>query len=303
MEPHVVARGLRFPEGPVAMPDGSVLVVEMERRTLSRVRADGSIEVVAQLHGGPNGAAIGPDGRCYICNNGGFEFLHDGDALIPGLAARDYAGGWIEAVDLRTGQSQVLYRECDGIALRGPNDLVFDRQGGLWFTDMGKVIGRQRDCGAVFYASIDGTSIRQVVFPLEGPNGIGLSPDERTLYASESWTGRIWAYDIVAPGKIARSTGRMPWNRGRLLYASQHYAMLDSMAIESGGNLCVGDIPYGGISVITPEGRLLEQHPMPDAFTTNLCFGGPDLRTAFIALSSTGLLVSMPWPRAGHALA
>jgi len=67
----VIAEGLRFPEGPIAMADGSVLLVEIARGTLSRVR-DGRVEVVADLGGGPNGAAIGPDGACYVCNNGGF---------------------------------------------------------------------------------------------------------------------------------------------------------------------------------------------------------------------------------------
>ena len=302
IEYRVVAEGLQFPEGPVAMPDGSVLVVEMHRRSLTRVAPDGMLHVVAQLQGGPNGAALGPDGHCYICNNGGFEFARIGDALVTGLAPRDYAGGWIEAVDLATGQSKVLYRECKGIPLRGPNDLVFDSHGGMWFTDFGKAGHRQRDQGAVFYARTDGSFIRQVVFPMEGPNGIGLSPDGRTLYVSESWSGRIWAYDVVAPGEIARFSGPMPWERGRMLFSFSRFSMPDSMAIERDGNICLGDIPHGGISVISPNGKLLESHPMPDAFTTNICFGGPDLQTAFITLSSTGRLVSARWPRPGLAL-
>ncbi|MGE4242062.1 SMP-30/gluconolactonase/LRE family protein [Ramlibacter sp.] len=297
----VLAEGLRFPEGPVALADGSVLVVEMHRRTLTRVSPDGGIEVVAQLSGGPNGAALGPDGRCYVCNNGGFDFAQIGDALVPGLAPRDYAGGWIEAVDLATGVSTVLYRECRGVPLRGPNDLVFDGSGGMWFTDFGKAAHRRRDQGAVYYARADGSFIRQAVFPLEGPNGIGLSPDGRTLYVSESWSGRIWAYDVVAPGQLAPFSGSMPWERGRMLFSFSRYSMPDSMAIEANGNICVGDIPHGGISVITPEGKLLESHPMPDAFTTNICFGGPDLRTAFVTLSSTGRLVRTRWPRPGLA--
>lgn len=302
IEYRVLAEGLKFPEGPVALPDGSVLVVEMQRRSLTRVAPDGTLHLVAQLQGGPNGAALGPDGHCYICNNGGFEFAQIGDALVTGLASRDYAGGWIEAVDLATGQSRVLYRECKGIPLRGPNDLVFDRHGGMWFTDFGKAGQRQRDQGAVFYARADGSFIRQVVFPMEGPNGIGLSPDGRTLYVSESWSGRIWAYDVVAPGEIARFSGPMPWERGRMLFSFSRYSMPDSMAIERDGNICLGDIPHGGISVIAPDGKLLESHPMPDAFTTNICFGGPDLQTAFITLSSTGRLVSARWPRPGLAL-
>jgi gluconolactonase len=298
----VVARGLEFPEGPIAMPDGSVLLVEMHRKTLSRVSPDGQVTVVAQFEGGPNGAAIGPDGRCYVCNNGGFTFSRKDDQLIPGLLPPDYSGGWIEAVDLSTGKSEVLYRDCRGVSLRGPNDLVFDQHGGMWFTDSGKMIGRQRDRGAVYYATTDGLLIRQVVYPLEGPNGIGLSPDQRKLYVSESWTGRIWVYDIISPGQVERNGGFMPWDRGRLLYASNIYSMFDSMAIEASGNICLGDIPHGGITVITPQGQLLERHTMPDDFTTNICFGGNDLKTAFITLSSTGILARVSWPRSGLIL-
>src|SRR5438105_14768794 len=70
-----IASGLRFPEGPVAMPDGSVVLVEIERRTLSRVTPDGKIHVIARLGGGPNGAAIGPGGKMYVTNNGGLQFI------------------------------------------------------------------------------------------------------------------------------------------------------------------------------------------------------------------------------------
>lgn len=298
----VVASGLRFPEGPVAMKDGSVLVVEIRGRTLLRVQPNGDKQVVAELGGGPNGAAIGPDGRCYICNNGGFQFHEFGSTLLPGLTPADYVGGWIEAVDLDTGRSEVIYRTCGDIPLRGPNDLVFDQHGGFWFSDTGKIMGRQRDRGAVFYARVDGSFIKQVIFPLEGPNGIGLSPDDRTLYVAESWTGRVWSYEITGPGEIRKVAGPVPWQRGRLLIGMGGYSLLDSMAIDSAGNVCVADIPHGGITVISPEGAVIEQHPMPDIFPTNICFGGAELRTAYITLSAAGELVSMQWPRAGLPL-
>ena len=94
----VVARGLRFPEGPIAMSDGSVLLVEVARGTLSRVRPDGEIEVVAELGGGPNGAALGPDGAVYVCNNGGFRWHEGRHGLLPLGQADDYSGGRLRAV-------------------------------------------------------------------------------------------------------------------------------------------------------------------------------------------------------------
>ena len=92
-----VAQGLRFPEGPIAMADGSVLLCEIQRGTLSRVDPDGSVSVVADCGGGPNGAAIGPDGAVWITNNGGsFEFHDVGGLLIPG----DVPDTWADCSDL-----------------------------------------------------------------------------------------------------------------------------------------------------------------------------------------------------------
>src|ERR1700676_5216473 len=139
----VLATDLEFPEGPVVMPDGSVGLVELRGRRVTRVWPDGRKQVVAEIRGGPNGAAIGPDGRCYICNNGGFSFKKVGSMMLPGIAPPDYTGGWIEAVDLKTGQCEVIYRNCGDIQLRGPNDLIFDQYGGFWFTDTGKIMARQ----------------------------------------------------------------------------------------------------------------------------------------------------------------
>ena len=127
----VVADDLWFPEGPVALEDGSVVLVEIRRQTLTRIAADGSKQIVARLSGGPNGAAIGPDGHCYVCNNGGFEWVERQGILYPGSQPADYSGGRIERVDMNTGKVEVLYTEVDGHPLRGPNDLVFDGQGGF----------------------------------------------------------------------------------------------------------------------------------------------------------------------------
>jgi gluconolactonase len=301
----VLASGLQFPEGPIAMPDGSLLFVELKRRTLSRISAEGEFSVVAELGGGPNGAAIGPDGRCYVCNNGGLTFTERDGCTYAGLAPDDYQGGWIDVVDLPSGKHERLYTACGDIPLRAPNDIVFDRHGGFWFTDLGKAFkGKtQRDRGAVYYARADGSMIRRAIFPLEGPNGIGLSPDEQTLYVAESHTGRVWAFQVGEPGHVVRHPhASVSWEKGHMLWAPDYYAILDSLAVDGDGNVCVADIPTGGITVISPEGKRIAQHPMPDPFTTNICFGGPDRRTAYITLSSTGQIVTMPWPRAGLKL-
>ncbi len=296
----VLAEGLRFPEGPIAMADGSVIFVEIARGTLSRVR-DGQVEVVANLGGGPNGAAIGPDGHCYVCNNGGFRWTEANGLLIPGEEPESYAGGRIEKVNLDSGEIEVLYTHCGGQPLRGPNDLVFDRQGGFWFTDHGKTRPRDRDRTGVFYARPDGSRIDEVIFPLEGPNGIGLSPGEDELYVAETTTGRVWAYELAGPGKL-RGDARDKPDGGRLLPGRPGYFLFDSLAMDADGNVCVATILDGGVTVLKPHGGAPEFVPMPDIITTNICFGGPNLQTAYITLSGTGRLVSVPWARPGLPL-
>jgi gluconolactonase len=289
-----ITTGLQFPEGPIAMPDGSIIVVEIQRGTVSRVSPEGSIEVIATPGGGPNGAAIGPDGDCYICNNGGFEWHERNSLVFPGDQPNDYSGGRIERVDLSSGEVSVLYTECNGNPLRGPNDIVFDRQGGFWFTDHGKNRPRDKDRTGVYYATIDGQHIREVIFPMEAPNGIGLSPAEDQLYVAETPTGRLWSFDISEPGVIDGAR--------RMLAQIPDYHMFDSLAVDAEGNICVATLITGGITVHSPDGERAQLIEMPDILTTNICFGGEDLKTAYITLSSTGSLVSIPWHCAGLPL-
>ena len=297
-----ITSGLRFPEGPVAMPDGSVILVEIERQTLSRVTPDGKIHVVATVGGGPNGAAMGPGGKIYVTNNGGLEWIERPGKLFPATIAKDYKGGSIQVVDAERGEFETLYDSCDGRKLRGPNDLVFDRAGGFWFTDLGKTRDRDSDRGAVYYAKVDGSMIKEAIFPLERPNGIGLSPDERTLYVVETPTARCWAFTLSAPGEIESANGPYSGEKGKCLVGLGGYQMFDSLAVDSAGHICVATLVTGAVSDIWPDGSRVDQYVLPDMMVTNVCFGGRDLRTAYATLSMGGTLVSFDWPRAGLAL-
>ena len=297
-----IASGLRFPEGPVAMPDGSVLLVEIARKTLSRVTPDGRVHVVATLGGGPNGAAMGPGGKVYVTNNGGFNWVDRPGKLFPTTQADDYTGGSIQVVDPETGKFETLYDACDGRRLRGPNDLVFDEAGGFWFTDLGKTRERDADRGAVYYARADGSKIREAVFPLERPNGIGLSPDGRTLYVVETPTARCWAFRLSAPGQIESANGPYRGEKGRVVVGLGGYQMLDSLAVDADGHICVATLITGAVSDLWPDGSRVDQYLLPDMMVTNVCFGGPGLRTAFATLSLGGALVAFEWPRPGLPL-
>jgi len=297
MDVTVMTQGLAFPEGPVALSDGAVLVVEIQRGTLTRVAEDGTQSIIAELGGGPNGAALGPDGHCYICNNGGFEWHKGRDGRVfPGEQPANYTGGRIERVDLKTGAVETLYEACNGERLKGPNDLVFDQTGGFWFTDHGKTSPRTRDRTGVFYAAADGSRIEEVIFPMEAPNGIGLSPDEKTLYVAETPTGRLWAYAIASPGALDVDVPR------RMLAQRPDFHMFDSLAVDASGNVCVATLITGGITSHSPDGSAVEFFAMPDVLTTNIAFGGEDLQTAYITLSSTGKLIKATWPTPGLRL-
>jgi gluconolactonase len=297
----VIATGLSFPEGPVAMADGSIVLVEIERQTVSRVRPDGRVEVIARTGGGPNGVAVGPDGAFYICNNGGFAWRTEHGLLRPVIQASDYTSGRIERVDPATGKVEILYDNCNGHKLRGPNDLVFDAHGGCYFSDLGKSRARDRDHGGLYYALADGSRIVEVAYPILTPNGVGLSPDGATVYVAETETARLWAFDLAAPG-VARKQPFPSPHGGRLVAGLGGYQRFDSLAVDAHGNICVATLITGAVTSIAPDGRIVRQVKMPDPVTTNICFGGPDLRTAYVTLSGTGKLVALEWPEAGLKL-
>ncbi len=303
----VIAEDLWFPEGPVWVGDGSLLVVEIRRKTLTRIWLDGRKEIVAHLGGGPNGAALGPDGYCYVANAGAYIFKQRADGVWVGAGvADDYVTGSIQRVNIETGKFEVLYDKAAEYRLCGPNDLVFDAHGGFWFTDPGKARHRDADRGRVCYAKADGSMIREVIFPMNSkPNGIGLSPDGKTLYVAETETGRLWAWDLKGPGELARpATASTESPHGsRLIYGWPSYARFDSLAVEAGGNICVATLDRGGITVCSPNGGLVEFVPVAgDTHATNICFGDPKESKAYVTQSYTGRLVEIDWPRPGLPL-
>ena len=301
MEFETMAQGLQFPEGPIAMDDGSVVLVEIRRGTLTRVGVDGRIDVIAHLGGGPNGAAIGPDGKVYVCNNGGFKWAElPGGYVTAHGTPDDWKGGSIQRVDLATGRFETLYNSCDGVPLRGPNDIVFDQQGGFWFTDLGKSMTDYRYHGVIYHAMADGSKIARAKFPLITPNGIGLSPDNRTLYVAESLTSRTWAFDIESPGVLKPPQGLLP---ARLVATLTDYQLIDSLAVQADGRVCVATLFRGGISILHPRDGKIEYVDVPDElFVTNICFGGKDMRDAYVTCSGRGRLLKARWADAGVRL-
>ena len=299
MQFELVTEGLQFPEGPIAMADGSVVLVEIQRQTLTRVRPDGTQEIIAHVGGGPNGAAVGPDGAVYITNNGGFQWNVADGLTLPHGQPDDYVSGSIQRVDLKTGAVSTVYDSCDGIALRGPNDIVFDAAGGFWFTDLGKSNGDKMHMGHLLYAKPDGSMIKRVREGMLTPNGVGLSPDQKMVWVCETHTSRVWGFEITGEGQIAQPPSM--WTPGTVLGPLPGYQMLDSLAVEAGGKVCCATLVNGGITAFDPAGGT-EHFAFPDPLITNICFGGADMRDAWITASGTGKLYKCRWPRPGLKL-
>jgi gluconolactonase len=297
----VVASGLQFPEGPVALEDGSVLVVEIARETLSRVATNGRIEVVATLPGGPNGAALAPDGRVYVCNNGGMTFIETSSGTRPGIQSASYRNGGIDLVELSSGRVKRLYDRCGDRMLRGPNDVVLDRNGGLWFTDMGKRRECDLDLGCIYWARTDGSEIKLAAEGLITPNGIGLSADEKILYVTETATGRLWSWQIIGPGELRKAA--WPALAGANLVAGPGGSLrFDGFALTTSGAFCIAALDRAAVVEISPSGRMTRQREVPDLMVTNICFGGADMQTAYVTLSHTGRLVALDWHEPGQRL-
>jgi gluconolactonase len=274
----VIAEGLVFPEGPVVMADGSVILVEIHAQRVTRCWS-GRTEVISRPGGGPNGAAIGPDGALYVCNSGGMG--HDGSPTEQGR---------IERIDLATGKAEWLYESCEGTPLGAPNDLMFDAEGNFWFTDLGKTGTDCKFFGGLYCARPDGSAITRIYGRAVSYNGVGVSPDMQTVYVADTFTARVYAFDrrieAQSPRWLANAAGP---------------SMFDSLAMTAAGNVCIATLMPGGITTVTPAGEV-SMRPMDDRLVTNIAFGGADMMDAWITFSDRGALVKTRWDEPGMTL-
>jgi gluconolactonase len=301
----VLGTGLGFTEGPVVAEDGTVYCVDIDGGRVLHLTG-GQATAVAKPGGGPNGMAAHTARTALVANNGGFLWTEVRGVRIPidhpthTNEPPGFRGGWIERVDLVSGDVTVLHRECDGRPLRGPNDLVIDEAGGVWFTDHGKGRRASVDRGGLYYIPPGGDRVIEKAFPLLGPNGVGLAPDGRRVYVAETHTGRLWAWDLAAPGDIRPAPGSLAVRHGGVCLVATPYSF-DSLAVEADGRIAIGAIG-DGVVVVTPDGNELDVFPIPGDTTTNIAFGGADMRRAIITLSRSGRVVETIWPRPGLPL-
>ncbi|OAI41126.1 hypothetical protein AYO38_04385, partial [bacterium SCGC AG-212-C10] len=243
---------------------------------LTKVAMDGTKSTFVDCGGGPNGAAVAPDGSVYICNNGG---------QVASAGQQKAEAGRIQRV-APDGTLSTILTEVEGTALDAPNDCAFDSEGGFWFTNPNGF----GNPGSVCYLSPSGEATR-VASGIEFPNGIGISPDGRYLVICESMTGGLHSFEIEGPGKLGpRKTNG---NIGRR-------SIPDGFCVDSQGRMIVAGFRTNNLFVLDmSDGKPLEIVEMPDTGNTNCCFGGPNFSTLFVTSSQKGEVLSIEWPVPG----
>jgi len=284
MPNRVIAEGLGFPEGPAFDREGNLYVVEIRAGQVARITPSGERSVFAVTGGGPNGAAFGPDGFLYVCNNGGFPSRE-----------RQREAGRVERIS-PAGDVSALITEVDGTPLASPNDLAFDEHGNFYFTDPVPPASREfseAPAGRVCYAETNG-SARRVHTGLKFPNGVGFSPDGRGLVVCESVTGKLHRFEILAPGVLGEPREFADLGQG---------IIPDGFAFDEEGNVLCCGFESGKVHVFGPGGGTkLAEIECEDKRVTNVCFGGPEHRTLYITESGMGRVVATDWRNRGMML-
>ena len=231
--PVLVASGLGWPEGPTVRPDGNVVFVESYRSQLTIAEVGGETRQFAYTAGAPNACVLGGDGALYVCQNGG--------TVGPWRAAEMTAPS-IQRVH-EGGAAEILVTEIAGIALNGPNDLVFHADGRLIFTDPGTYNPADPDPSYIFSIAPDGSTSLLVDFSAPVfPNGVAVEADGSIVW-DESYTGHVGR---LRPDGTKEDLGRMPGDN----------PILDGMTIGADGRLYVTDLVAGGMHVLRPDGSV-----------------------------------------------
>jgi gluconolactonase len=205
--------------------------------------------------------------------------------------ADDYDSGCIQRIDPKTGDTRVLYTHCNGHKLSAPNDLVPRRAA------TSPISQALRATGGLCYALPDDR--RSSVYPILSPSGCGLSPDGKVLPSPPNLHG---CGHSTSPRRASSPSQAGLRRVARIVAGLGSFQRFDSLAVEASGNVAVATLHAGCITVIAPDGKVVRQVTVPDEFPTNICFGGPDLRTAYVTLSATGRLGALDWGEPGLRL-
>jgi len=247
----VFATGLKFPEGPAFDRKGNLFVVNISTGDISKISPEGQVETFLNTGGVPNGAKLHANGDLYVADrNKGII------AISP------------------EGSIRVIAHSYQGKKLNGPNDLIFDSRGNLYFTDP-HGSSAENPFGCVYRVSVD-SEITLLASGLAYPNGLVLSRDEKELFVAITRKNRILRYVLDPP---ARSTIFIQLNGGW---------GPDGMVLDEAGNLYVAHFGGGDVLIVSPKGELVERISVGGLRPTNVAFGGSDRKTLYITEADTG---------------
>ncbi|HUG82330.1 MAG TPA: SMP-30/gluconolactonase/LRE family protein [Bryobacterales bacterium] len=276
-----IAATITFTEGPTVYKDGSVFFTDTYGERIMKLSPDGGISVFRHPSNSANGLIFDAQWRLIACEGSGAENK-------PRLTR----------TNIETGDVEVIAESFEGKRLNQPNDVTFDSQGRLYFSDRPRKnpVPDQSDIDAVYRIDTDG-SIHQILKApdIDKPNGLVISPDDKTFYLIEAHPDEnrarmIRAYDLQPDGSVANMRVFHDFYPGR---------SGDGMTIDSQGNLYVAaglnrlrgtsetlDTKCG-IHVFAPDGALKQFIPIHEDTLTNVAFGGPDLKTLYAVAGKT----------------
>ena len=273
-----VAIGVAFTEGPTVDRDGNVYFSEMVNKRILKLTPAGVLTTFRENNNNSSGLLVDPQGRLVACEGA--------DSERTGVPLKFKPR--VTRTDLKTGQMEVLADHYQGQPFVGPNDVTIDGKGRLYFTDL--------PGGAVYRWDRPGQLTRLLARPeVQRPNGIQISPDDKTLYLveanqAEGGARLIRAYDLGADGSVANMRVHYNFYPGR---------SADGISIDTQGNLYASAgmnqlrgtketlDNKAGVYVISPKGTLLKFVAIPEDFITNNAFGGPDMRTLYVTAGKT----------------
>jgi len=273
-----IATTVAFTEGPAVDRDGNVYFTELVFQRIMKLDARGVLTVFRENSNNANGLLIDPQGRLIACEGS--------DSNRMGVAQKFKPQ--VTRTDLRTGAIEILADHYQGTPFVGPNDVTIDSKGRLYFTDL--------TGGAVYRIDAPGTLTRVLAAPdIQRPNGLQVSPDDKTLYVIEANGAQggarmIRAFALSAEGTVSNMRVHYNFYPGR---------SADGMSIDTQGNLYasagMGQLrgtsetldTKTGIHVISPEGKLLKFIPIQEDYITNNAFGGADMKTLYVTAGKT----------------
>jgi len=270
-EIEVLVAGYDSPEGPAFDAHGNFFFVNWLTSSIVKVTPEGEASEFFNTGGIPAGLAFHPDGSLYVADEG--DEIHGIMRITP------------------DGVSEILVNEYEGAPLNGANDLMFDQQGVLYFSDAWET-SPDNPVGSFYRLFPDGT-LEQIDTGFAFPNGVALTADGSAVILAESWTNRLWRFAIAADGSIGP----------RELWAEfDHDGGPDGMAFDANGDLYVAHSFAGHVDVVDASGQVAEQILIPGLQVTNVAFGGDDNMTLVVTEVETGSVYRARMNVAGQPL-